>query len=333
MAVYNGEKYLAEAIESILGQTFRDFEFIIVDDGSTDRTADILDAYARTDNRIKVLRNSTNRGLAASRNLCIGSSAGTYLALMDADDICQEERLAIQTNFLDRNQAVYIVGSWASKIDSLGNPLGLWRLPKQDRLIRWHILFRNSRIFCNPSVMLRREVFRITGLFNENILSYEDIELWTRIFPHQELMLFNIPKRLINYRVHEKSTSFLARDEQLSGSQQIRTELLTDFLGKEVNRKAISAYESGAELEKVEIAGIVQTWLAVYRKFCIVFSVNFFDRQQIYREVLSRISGFVNIKGSERKIRLKDLKNKLGFGDLFAVAITVIYSGIRNRHA
>ena len=333
MAVYNGEKYLAEAIESILGQTFRDFEFIIVDDGSTDRTADILDAYARMDNRIKVLRNSMNRGLAASRNLGIGRSAGTYIALMDADDICQADRLAIQAGFLDRNQAVYIVGSWASKIDSFGNPLGLWRLPKQDKLIRWHILFRNSRIFCNPSVMLRSEVFRIAGLFNENILSYEDIELWTRIFPHQELMLFNIPKTLINYRVHKKSTSFLARVEQLSGSQQIRAELLTEFLGQEVNRKAISAYESGAELEKAETAGIVQTWLAVYRKFCADFSVKFFDRQQIYREILSRISGFVNIKGSERKIRLKDLKNKLGFGDLFAVAITVIYSGIRNRHA
>jgi len=332
MAVYNGEKYLAEAIESILRQTFRDFEFIIVDDGSTDRTFSILNRYAQEDNRIKILQNSTNRGLAASRNIGIGASAGRYLALMDADDICQAERLAIQADFLDRNQAVYIVGSWALKIDPLGNPLEPWRLPKQDRLIRWHILFRNSRVFCNPSVMLRKEVFRIAGLFNENILSYEDIDLWTRIFPHQELMLSNIPKTLVNYRVHEKSISARARDEQINGSQQIRVKLLSDFLGQEVNRKAISAYESGSVLEKAEIPGIVQTWLAAFRKFCPDFSVNFYDRLQIYREILTRIVGYVSIKGSDRTIRLAELKQALSFMDRCAVAITIIYSRTRNRH-
>jgi len=332
MAVYNGEKYLAEAIESILRQTFRDFEFIIVDDGSTDRTFSILNRYAQEDNRIKILRNSTNIGPAASRNIGIGASAGRYLALMDADDICQAERLAIQADFLDRNQAVYIVGSWALKIDPFGNPLEPWCLPKHDGLIRWHILFRNSMIFCNPSVIMRRDIFRIAGLYNESILSYEDIDLWTRIFFHQDLKLTNITKVLVNYRVHEKSISSSAREEQSSGSREIRTKLLTDFLGYQVNRNAIAAYESGSVLEKAEIPGIVQTWLAAFRKFCPDFSVNFYDRLQIYREILTRIVGYVSIKGSDRTIRLAELKQALSFMDRCAVAITIIYSRTRNRH-
>ena len=332
MAVYNGEKYLAEAIESILGQTFRDFEFIIVDDGSTDRTADILDAYARTDNRIKILRNSTNKGPAASRNRGIGASVGRYLALMDADDICLAERLAIQTDFLDRNQAVYIVGSWALKIDPFGNPLEPWCLPKQDRLIRWHILFRNSMIFCNPSVIMRRDIFRIAGLYNESILYYDDLDLWTRIFFHQDLKLSNISKVLINYRVHEKSITNSAREEQSSGSREIRTKLLSNFLGYEVNRNAIAAYESGSVLEKAEIPGIVQTWLVAFRKYRVDFSINLFDRLQIYREILTRIVGYVSIKGSERTIRLAELKHRLSFVDRCAVAMTIIYSRVRNRH-
>lgn len=332
MPVYNGEKYLAEAIESIFRQTFRDFEFIIVDDGSTDRTFSILNRYAQKDNRIKILRNSTNRGLAASRNMAIDASVGMYLALMDADDICQAERLAIQTEFLDRNQDLFIVGSWALKIDPFGNPLEPWCLPKQDRLIRWHILFRNSKIFCNPSVIMRRDIFRIAGLYNESSIS-EDIDLWTRIFFHQDLKLSNITKVLVNYRVHEKSISSSAREEQERDSWEIRTKLLTDFLGYQVNRNAIASYESGSVLEKDEIPEIVQTWLAAFRKYRVDFSLNLFNRLQIYREILSRIVGYVSINGSDRTIRLAELKHALGFMNRCAVAMTIIYSRVRNRHA
>ena len=101
MPVLNGEKYLAEAIESILNQTFQDFEFIIVDDGSTDQTPEILRSYANKDSRIQIVTNPINRGIGYSRNRGIALSRGEYIANMDADDLCLPERFEKQVRFLD----------------------------------------------------------------------------------------------------------------------------------------------------------------------------------------------------------------------------------------
>jgi len=116
MPVYNTETYVAQAIESILAQTFTDFEFIIVDDGSTDRTPAILDAFSRSDNRVRIIHNPVNRGPAACRNIGLNNSSGEYIALMDADDISKPERLAKQSAYLHNHPDVFVLGSSVQKL-------------------------------------------------------------------------------------------------------------------------------------------------------------------------------------------------------------------------
>src|SRR5437868_2907435 len=122
MTVYNSEEYLREAIESILGQTFTDFEFIIIDDGSTDRSADIVNSYS--DTRIRFLSNSSNLGLVASLNEGIERARGEYIARMDCDDVSLPERLAKQVTFMDSRPELAASGTWAKEIDEEGNVIG-----------------------------------------------------------------------------------------------------------------------------------------------------------------------------------------------------------------
>ena len=120
MSVYNSARFLAEAIQSILGQTYNDFEFIIVDDGSSDQSLEIIRSYAKMDNRIRVLENEKKYGLAASLNRCIFIAKGDYIARMDADDICVPDRLEKQIAFLEQHPNIGIIGGSVQEIDGQG---------------------------------------------------------------------------------------------------------------------------------------------------------------------------------------------------------------------
>lgn len=333
LPVYNTEKYVAEAIESILNQTYTNLELIIINDCSTDRTPEIISEYVQNDPRVRVINNPTNKGPAASRNSGINNSQGEYIALMDADDISHPDRLSKQVAFLDKHQEVKVAGSSAIRIDPAGNPIGKWRLPVKDRIIRWHILFRNSRVFCNPTVMIRRDLFTQVSLYNEAIFSYDDFELWTRIFTHGELYLANLSETLLRYRVHGNSITFSTSDDQLNGSRAVRTNLLSIFLAKPVNPNVVAAYESSCVLEKAEIPEIFHTWFEVYRKFINEFNVNYYERLVIYKEILTRTVGYANLNGSANRIKVWDLKPDLPMRHIVAVAATCLYSAIRNYHA
>lgn len=330
MPVYNTEKYVAEAIESILSQTFTDFEFIIVDDGSTDCTPEILDNYSKSDTRIRVIHNPVNRGPAACRNIGINNSHGDYIALMDADDISQPERLVTQAAYLDDHLNNYVVGCSVLKIDQTGKSTGLWKLPNRDKVIRWHILFRSSRIFCNPTLMLRREVFDRIGYFNESIYSHDDLELWTRFFDHQKLQLTNLSQKLLHYRVHQNSITRVAGDEQNTGGRALRAKLISGFLGEPVNQDVVATYETPTALTRAESIKVITTWFSTYRKFIKNFRVNLFDALIIYREILARTVGYVTTGKSSKKVSLYELRNILPLKDRLAIAITSIYSRVRN---
>ena len=140
MGVYNGEKYLKESVESVLSQTFSDFEFIIINDGSTDGSTEMLQSYS--DSRIR-LYHQENRGLTASLNRAISLAKGKYIARQDADDISMEMRFEEQFRFLERNPDVVIVGSSCILIDERDRQIGSWHFPNSDVEIRLRILFRN----------------------------------------------------------------------------------------------------------------------------------------------------------------------------------------------
>lgn len=203
LPVYNRERYVTTAIDSILGQTFDDLELIVVDDGSSDGTCAALRASADRDPRVRVLRNERNLGIPASRNLGIDAARGEFLAIMDSDDRAHPRRLEMQIAFLRRRPECAAVGSWASWMDEDGRLLGrIRRRPLAPDDVRAMLLFRCS--LQNSSSTVRTEIARQFRYREEFDLS-EDFDFWVRISAHHSLA--NLPEPLVCFRRHLGLTS------------------------------------------------------------------------------------------------------------------------------
>ncbi len=218
MAVYNGEKYLREAIESILSQTFKDFEFIIVDDGSTDRTPDILKEYEKKDDRVKIITNSKNIGLTKSLNKAIKIAKGEYIARQDADDISLPERLEKQVEFMDKNRDIGLVGAFYYEIGENGSIVSKKILPTKDTYLKKILIKYNP--FFHSSIIIRRKVFSKVGLYDEKFKKAQDYELWFRVARFYKLT--NIPKFLIKRRYTKEMISQKNESEQIYWAQKAR---------------------------------------------------------------------------------------------------------------
>jgi glycosyltransferase involved in cell wall biosynthesis len=195
MPVYNAERYVSEAINSVLAQTFTDFEFIIIDDGSTDASADIITQYK--DQRIRFIRKPRNEGLVSALNLGIELALGEYIARMDADDIALPERLEKQVAFLDSHPDVVVLGTKAWRIDPAGKII-----ESMVSVTRWEDVHRYLRSGANrlihSSVMMRTEIVRKIGGYREQFRHAEDFDLWLRILEHGKIC--NLPEKLMLYR-------------------------------------------------------------------------------------------------------------------------------------
>jgi glycosyltransferase involved in cell wall biosynthesis len=202
MSVYNGERFLGEAIESILNQTFRDFEFIIVDDASTDGTRNIIEHYKKTDVRIVSVINERNMERAVSRNKGIRIAQGEYLSIIDSDDISLPEKLARQVEYLDRNSGVGFVGTAWCTIDERGHEIAEHELPETNAGNIIHFM-------CRPSIMTRKYCVEKAGGYNADFVPSEDYDLWLRVAEMSSPAA--IRDRLFKYRVHSKSSTVLQR--------------------------------------------------------------------------------------------------------------------------
>lgn len=210
MAVYNSEKFLKEAIESILNQTFKDFEFIIIDDGSTDRSGEILEDYAKKDSRIKVFHQE-NMGLTKSLNKAIKLAKGEYIARMDADDISMPERLEEQIQFLDQNPQVALLGTGYYEIDTFGKVIKKKRPPTSDTELRRVLIKYNP--FFHASVMIRKNALQELRLYDENLKYAQDYDLWLRI--SSKFKIANLSDILMMRRYTKKMLSFFQEREQI----------------------------------------------------------------------------------------------------------------------
>lgn len=203
MTVFNGERFLREAIDSILGQSYSDFEFIIIDDGSTDSSGWIIDSYAKQDPRIKLHRQE-NRGIVDSLNRGCHLARGKYIARMDADDVCAPTRLERQLVFLEGSPRVGLVGCGLyDNIDTVGAVLYTSCLPVDNGDIQRTLVERWC--FLHPSIMFRRPLFSLVGGYRKEFEGAEDHDFILRILEHSEA--YNIPERLIRYRVNPTGLS------------------------------------------------------------------------------------------------------------------------------
>jgi glycosyltransferase involved in cell wall biosynthesis len=209
MTMYNGAPFLRAAVESVLGQTLADFEFVVVDDGSTDESVRIVRAFG--DPRIRLHVSDHNLGQTTALNVGLRLCRGDYVARMDADDVCRFDRLARQAAALDADPALGIVGSAVRIIDALGRPLDLSTQPLDDATIRFVSLTRNP--FHHPTVAIRRRVLLDHGLeYDERFQANQDFELWTRLLPLTHAA--NLPQTLLDYRVHGANISVVRLAEQ-----------------------------------------------------------------------------------------------------------------------
>ena len=200
MSVYNGEQFLAEAIESVLGQSFGDFEFLIVDDGSRDGSSGIIADYAARDARIRpILRE--NRGLVASLNEMLAVARAPLVARMDADDASLPSRFAKQKAFLDAHPGYGVVGTWSQEFDEQGNDIvgtGPDQPVSHEELLA--TIGVSEQLICHPTAMFRRDIVRAVGGYHAAFRHCEDYDLWLRLA--NVTRIGNIPERLIRYRRH-----------------------------------------------------------------------------------------------------------------------------------
>lgn len=196
MPIHNAARYLSEAIASILAQTYRHWELLCLDDGSTDDTASIVRRWAEADSRIRHIR-LPHRGIVATLNHGIGMAAGTYLARMDADDVSLPDRLAMQLDWLERHPELAMVGTAYTVIDAGGTPGKTGRPPTCPADVRRELQSRNC--LCHPSMMMRSSSIRaIPGPYREKFVLAEDYDLWLRAV--ESCSIGNVPHVGLHYR-------------------------------------------------------------------------------------------------------------------------------------
>ena len=202
MVTRNVERFLPEAIESILKQTWKDLDLMIVDFGSTDRSKLIISEYQSKDPRVK-FHEVPSCTLSEARNASCFLSTGRYIAIMDADDVAVPDRLARQVEFLERHPAVGVLGGATEWIDENGKALCNHFYPTGASEIRDALL--SGSPFCNPTVVIRRDIFAAAGGFRKPFVSAEDYDLWLRVAERCEMA--NLPNVVLRYRIHPHQES------------------------------------------------------------------------------------------------------------------------------
>jgi len=243
MPVFNGERYLRSAIDSILNQTFRDFEFLIIDDGSTDSSDHIITSCG--DPRIRLVRNETNLGLIATLNKGLRLALGEYIVRMDCDDISLPSRLAVQVSAMDRNQEWGVCGSWI-KILKNADAAGVQTYPPDHDTIKCELLFDTP--LAHPSVIYRRSVLEKHHIYyDERYKHAEDYEMWCRLI--RLTLLANIPQILMLYRIHGSQMGRRYLHDQRDTASQIRIKQI-ESLGITPTEKEVEIHQKICTLHK-----------------------------------------------------------------------------------
>jgi glycosyltransferase involved in cell wall biosynthesis len=220
MPVYNSEKYLKEAIDSVLNQSYKHLELVIVNDASTDLTKNIIQSYS--DSRIRYIENESNSGIVFSRNRGLSAAVGEYVATLDSDDIALENRIGEQVAFLNKNPDHGMCGTYYNTIDSNGKFIQPIRYPtKNEDITTWMIL---GNCFGNSTIMMRSKMAKELG-YRQGYDIAEDYDLWCRMAKISKLA--NLPIYGTLYRVHGNNMSVSKMNDLLIVEKKIIREMLT----------------------------------------------------------------------------------------------------------
>jgi glycosyltransferase involved in cell wall biosynthesis len=247
MTVYNGGRFLTEAIRSILSQCFRDFEFLVVDDASSDGSVAVLKDFAAKDGRIRLILNERNKGQTACLNQGLREAKGKWIARQDADDISLPGRLELQWKAAQKTQGLMIVGVNGWVIDESGACDGMIHAPLINEGIRWALPFRNP--FIHAGVMFRRQWPDGSPVrYDEGFRICQDWELWTRLLEKGGGV--NLPQRLVAYRHQEGSLSHRNLEKTRQETEAITTKILQkNFPSHIPNQALFSSFREGLDVQ------------------------------------------------------------------------------------
>lgn len=308
MTAFNEEKYIASSITSILNQSLRDFELIIVDDASTDATPTVIKEFHTKDKRIRPIFNQTNLGLTKSLNIALSSARGLYIARMDADDISKPHRFREQVKFLRNHPGYDLVGTWAIIIDENNRTVGEFRPPTSNRDIRQRFPVKNA--FVHSSVMFTAQSIHYAGGYDEAFRFAQDYEMWCR------LLLFhkgaNIDKPLHCWRKLQEGISYKNKYPQTIFSDAVRGRygpLYRTLSNPRLPRWDKNAFVYGVMLENAGFNGNEPLCRFIYDK---VMASRMPERKKL--AVLNRARGNTSMITSKVKIKLLEKikrKNRL----------------------
>lgn len=258
MPVYNGEKYLRDAIDSILCQNFTDFEFLIINDGSTDGSQKIIDSYL--DKRIKVLNNEKNIGLVNTLNKGFNEAQGEYIVRMDCDDVSLKNRLSVQVAFMDKNKTVGASGSYYYLL--LNEKKALADFPLNQEEMKCFMIF-NSPI-AHPTAIIRASVIKENKLsYRSECIHAEDYDFWSQMSQYSELA--NVSDVLLNYRVHPNqitgNAAFLESKNKTLNAIRLRHLKQMDIIPTEMEMNIHHLISNGEKAENEQIIVQSELWL------------------------------------------------------------------------
>jgi glycosyltransferase involved in cell wall biosynthesis len=291
-AVYNNQSFLAEAIESILAQTYADFEFLIVNDGSTDRSTEIITSYADKDSRIRVINNGNNIGLTTSLNKALACVNGEYIARMDGDDVSLPERLERQAAFLETHPDIWAVGGQIEFIDGQGLRSPAHAYEVDEKLLRWNAILNGPTVI-HPAVMIRREKLELVGNYPEDCRLAQDAALWRMFYMLADFPLTNLPDVVLYYRQHPGSAGSIFRVDQVETVVKYQSLFYSKILGEQCPPELVSIlnFSSRSRSSAAEAADSIQLLLRLFKCFCRRYSLNKNQLRVMRRMMGQRISG------------------------------------------
>ncbi|MDC5363159.1 glycosyltransferase [Acinetobacter baumannii] len=316
LPAYNAELYLKEAIDSVLSQTCTDFELIVLNDGSIDRTEEIILSY--NDSRIVYVKNEQNLGLIGTLNKGINLAKGKYIARMDADDICHPERFEKQINFLENNDDYIICGTAAYRFHSnynLNN--NIFRVPESDGVIRLKMLFNSP--FIHPSVMMRNSIIKEKMLsFDIDYKYAEDYKFWSQLLKYGKA--YNLQEKLLYYRLTPNSQTVIGNSD-LTKRKLVLGEIQSGYM-----REAYGIILNDNELDLLfYLSNLDRMKMLNFAEYDLITINNFFNyiigkliSKNISRKNLSSSLGkvyfsliFTKFKENKNSVFLKNINKKL----------------------
>lgn len=284
MPVYNASRYLTQAIDSILQQSYRNYEFLIINDGSQDDTDRIVRSYQ--DSRIKYLTNEQNLGISRSLNLGIQLASGKYIARMDADDISYSTRLEQQVAWLEAHNEVGILGSAVINIDSDGVALGLDKSPACTHYtLLWYQLFACP--FIHPTVMMRSNVIQFAGGYSSEYEWAEDRELWYRLLTKSNGA--NLSESLLQFRRHSTNSSQVYASQQHINSARVTREAMSALLCYQVPLELCLAVEQGNYTSADQVLTAYHLIQKLYSAFLDKYELTLTEKKWVREDYARRL--------------------------------------------